>query len=54
LATTLQQVGEWHGLLGPPMEFPLATSAVTSFRMTQVFQNQVQYVSDWISANPAN
>ena len=54
LATTLQQVGEWHGLLGPPMEFPLGTSAVTSFRMTQVFQNQVQYVSDWISANPAN
>ena len=54
LATTLQQVGEWHGLLGPRMAFPLATSAVTSFRMTQVFQNQVQYVSDWITANPAN
>ena len=54
LTTTLQQVGEWQGLLGPPMEFPLATSAVSSFRMTQVFQNQVQYVSDWISANPAN
>ena len=54
LATTLQQVGEWHGLLGPRMAFPLATSAVTSFRMTQVFQNQVQYVSDWINANPAN
>ena len=54
LTTTLQQVGEWHSLLGPPMEFPLTTSAVTFFRMTQVFQNQVQYVSDWISANPAN
>ncbi len=54
LATTLQQVGEWQGLLGPSMAFPLATSAVTSFRMTKVFQNQVQYVSDWISANPTN
>ena len=54
LATTLMQVGEWHGLLAPPMEFPLTASAVTSFRMTQVFQNEVQYVSDWISANPAN
>ena len=54
LATTLQQVGEWHGLLGPRMAFPIATSAITSFRMTKVFQNQVQYVSDWITANPAN
>ena len=54
LATTLEQVGEWQGLLAPPMEFPLAASAVTSFRMTQVFQNQVKYVSDWISANPVN
>lgn len=54
LARTLQQVGEWHGLLAPPMEFPLTVSAVTSFRVTQVIQNQVQYISDWIPANPAN
>jgi hypothetical protein len=54
LATTLEQVGEWQGLLTPPIEFPLTASAVTSFRMTQVFQNEVQYVSDWISANPTN
>ena len=37
----------WHGLLGPPMEFPLATSAVTSFRMTQVFQNQTDVSIDF-------
>ena len=53
LATTLQQDVEWHGLLAPPMEFPLEVSAVTSFRMTQIIQNQVQYISDWITANPA-
>jgi ABC-type branched-subunit amino acid transport system substrate-binding protein len=54
LATTLQLVAQWQGRIAPPMEFPLAESAVTSFRVTQLIQNRVSYTSDWISANPAN